>query len=578
MTVSGSVHAIVLAGGKASRMGGVDKPALVVGGRRMLDTALDAVADCECTVVVGPYRDDLPQHIVQVQESPSGAGPVAAVAAGFAALDSNPEDVIVVIASDLPFVCAETVRTLAERGSGGAAFAVDADDHVQFLFSAWSSSVLGAQLNALDSHANQPMKFLVPEHYARVPVTDGIDCDTRSDLEEARAASRRRSSPVSIDGARQAVLDGLTPLTPARLPLADAYGAALAEPLTAAEACPRQDVSAMDGYAVSGTGPWHLREEIRYAGGADALELDAGEAVRIATGAHLPRGASTVIRDEHALVEDGLLQRAQDAPVRDDARRRGEDWHPGHTLAPAGSRVGPAVVSAAASAEVTTALVRGPVRAHVVVTGDEIRRDGPLQDGQTRDSLSPILPALLSHCGVHSTSSAHLRDTPEGFDEVLSAITDTDVIVIVGATGGGAADNLRLALDRAGARVLVGRVAVRPGGSQVTATMPDGRVVLGLPGNPYAAVATLLAVLPTIVSALVGASPRAAVMGTVVNADEVRGDVTRILPATRLPDGYWRVDTSVRTAHLAGLVDRDALAVVRPEADNAPTELIPISD
>lgn len=330
----------------------------------------------------------------------------------------------------------------------------------------------------------------------------------------------------------------------------------------------------MDGYAVAGAGPWTLREEIRYAGYADALELEVGEAVRIATGAHLPRGASTVIRDEHCHLEHGLVHRSADAPGRDDVRRRGEDWHPGHTLAPAGTPVGPALLSAAAAAEVTEAVVRGPVRAHVVVTGDEIRRDGPLHDGQTRDSLGPILPTLLSHCGVHSSTQAHLRDTPEGFDQLLSDITHTDVIVIVGATGGGAADQLRHALDRAGARVLVGRVSVRPGGSQITATLPDGRVVLGLPGNPYAATVTLLAMLPAIVTALTVAAPRTTESGTVVNIDEVRTDVTRILPATRLSDGRWHVESSVGTAHLAGLIGRDAVAIVRPDADNSSTELI----
>lgn len=555
-------------------MGGVDKPALVVGGRRMLDTALDAVADCDRVVVVGPHRGDLATHLLQVQEQPAGSGPVAAVAAGFATIAAAPEDAVVVLAADLPFLRADTVRALVARCSASAAFAVDDTEHVQFLFAAWSADLLGARLKALVPHVNQPMKSLVPETYTRVPVTDGIDCDTRSDLHRARAQSRY--SPLSIDEARQTIIDTLTPLEAVRLPLAGAHGAALTEPLIAAEACPRQHVSAMDGYAVAGAGPWTLRDEIRYAGSADALELEIGEAVRIATGAHLPRGASTVIRDEHCHLEHGLVHRSADAPVRDDVRRRGEDWHPGHMLAPVGTRVGPALVSAAAASEVTDATVRGPVRAHVVVTGDEIRRDGPLHDGQTRDSLGPILPTLLSHCGVHSSTQAHLRDTLDGFDQLLSDITNTDVIVIVGATGGGAADQLRHALDRSGARVLVGRVSVRPGGSQITATLPDGRVVLGLPGNPYAATVTLLAMLPTVVTALIGATPRSTATGTVANIDEVCTNVTRILPATRLPDGRWHVDPSVGTAHLAGLIGRDAVAIVRPDAEGSPTELIPI--
>lgn len=68
-----TVDAIVLAGGRASRMGGVDKPAIVVGGRSMLDAALSAVSDCTRIVVVGPHRPELSPEILQAQEVPAGA-------------------------------------------------------------------------------------------------------------------------------------------------------------------------------------------------------------------------------------------------------------------------------------------------------------------------------------------------------------------------------------------------------------------------------------------------------------------------------------------------------------------------
>ncbi|MFZ2176528.1 MAG: molybdopterin-binding protein, partial [Rhodococcus sp. (in: high G+C Gram-positive bacteria)] len=143
-----------------------------------------------------------------------------------------------------------------------------------------------------------------------------------------------------------------------------------------------------------------------------------------------------------------------------------------------------------------------------------------------------------------------------------------DLIVIVGATGGGAADQLRAALDRAGAQLIVGRVRCRPGGSQVTALLPDGRVVLGLPGNPFAAVATLLTMVPSVVDALTGRTPAQPMLGSVVNAGEVAGDTVRILPAALQPDGLWRADAGIRTAHLAGLIGRDALALIPANADD----------
>ncbi len=546
-------------------MGGVDKPAIVVGGRRMLDTALDAVDGCTRIVVVGPPRGDVDSPVLQAQETPPGAGPVAGVAAGLAVLDANPSDRVILLASDLPFLEPTSVEVLADAlDDADAVFAADESGRLQFLLSAWRVAALSDRVRALGSTVNQPMKALVPEQFSTVTMHGITDCDTPEDVERARSTAT--DTPVTISEARRAILDTVPPLAPRVAPLSTALGATLTEPLLAAESLPRIAVSAMDGYAVAGEEPWLLRGDIRYAGGSEELELAEGEAARIATGAHLPSGATTVVRDEFAVAtstSDGpRLRRKEGAPVRDDVRRPGEDWSEGHRLAAKGTAVTPALASAAASAEAATAEVRGPVHAHVVVTGDEIRRDGPLRRGQTRDALGPVLPQFLSWCGIRTIADTHLRDTSDGFDELLREVRRPDLIVIAGATGGGAADQLRAALDRAAAQMVVRRVRCRPGGSQLTALLPDGRVVLGLPGNPYAAVATLLTTVPSIVTALTGRGPAPVAFGRITNASEVSGDAVRILPVVPEPDGTWRADPAIRTAHLAGLIGREALALV----------------
>ncbi|NUS94089.1 MAG: NTP transferase domain-containing protein, partial [Nocardia sp.] len=103
---------IVLAGGRASRMGGVDKPGLVVGGRSMLETALAAVAPLGRTVVVGPPRPDLGTHLLQTREPEPGSGPVAAVAAGITKLGAGPAAHIVILAADLPFLTDTAISEL----------------------------------------------------------------------------------------------------------------------------------------------------------------------------------------------------------------------------------------------------------------------------------------------------------------------------------------------------------------------------------------------------------------------------------------------------------------------------------
>lgn len=577
MTTTPPTAAVILAGGRGTRMGGVDKPGLIVHGRRLLDIALSATAHLDAVVVVGPHRPELAAHITQTQESPAGAGPVEAIWAGLSATRLPENAVVVVLASDLPYIEAGSVDALiaATSADNPVTCAVDENNRTQFLFSAWTLRELRQRLAALRRSSgleNQPMKALATEPFSTLRVAGTTDCDTPADIDRARSHPR-----LTIEQARIVITNALTPLTPHRADLADSLGATLAQPLVALGDLPRSDVSAMDGYAVSGDGPWRVRTEIRIAGADGQLDLREGEAIRIATGAHLPAGATSVIRDEYLSVDapSRTLRRLPDAPHRNDARPRGEDWGTGFTIAPTGTAVTPAVISAAASGEVFDALVRGPVRARVVVTGDEIRRTGPLREGQTRDSVGGILPYLLERNGARCVSNSHLRDTADSFERVLADATEQDLLVVIGATGGGAADEMRSALDRLGARTIVGRVASRPGGSQITAVLPSGRVVLGLPGNPYAAVTTLLTMLPTVVAALTGSETPPPLLGIIENAAAVSSDAVRLLPVTQSTYGRWRADPSVRTAHLAGLIGRSAFALVPAHAqDGALAEVV----
>ncbi|MEV6214067.1 NTP transferase domain-containing protein [Nocardia sp. NPDC051833] len=576
-----AADAIVLAGGRASRMGGVDKPAIVIGGRSMLDAALAAVGARGEIVVVGPHRPELDPRIQQVREVPPGSGPVAAIGTGLSALGPDPAPWIVVLAADMPFLTPATVDELLRRAAESttdAVFAIDASGRPQYLVGVWRRTALAAALAGLDALVNQPMKAIVPTETTLIELPGTGDCDTEEEVRRARATvADRATARLDLTAARARIAAELTPLVAYEAELGEVSGAALAAPIVAAGALPRFDVSAMDGYAVCGDGPWQLRRDIGFAGGARPVGLLPGEAVRIATGAHVPDGTTSVLRDEFADVTGDALTRRPDTPIRGDVRARGEDQMVGDLLAPAGTRVTAALRSAAASVEVTAGLVRGPVRARIVMTGDEIRSTGPLQAGQTRDSIGPVLPDLLAGLGVTVIDRVHLRDTDHGFDDMLTATAGFDLLVVVGATGGGAADQLRSAIARAEARVVVPRLAMRPGGSTVVAELPAGPTVLGLPGNPFAAIAVLLALTPAIVAARTAAPPPRPVYGPLHNATETAGPVQRITPARYVPEGGWTADTSVRTAHLAGLIDRDGLVIVPPDAtDGTIVEFLPL--
>ena len=106
--------AVVLAGGKAARLGGQAKPQLIVGGRPILAAVLDAVADAERRIVVGPAQP-VPPDVLLVREHPPRGGPVTAVRAGLAAAET---ELVVVLAGALPFLTAAVVGLLRERHTG----------------------------------------------------------------------------------------------------------------------------------------------------------------------------------------------------------------------------------------------------------------------------------------------------------------------------------------------------------------------------------------------------------------------------------------------------------------------------
>jgi molybdopterin-guanine dinucleotide biosynthesis protein A len=177
--------ALVLAGGAARRLGGVDKSTLTVGGASLLDRVLQASRGAERTVVVGPDRPtSRPVH--WTRELPVGAGPVAAVAAGLA-LVTAPH--VVLLAADLPFLQPSTLEALlAGLGEDGAVL-VDDTGREQWLCSAWRTEALrGAELTT-----DRLSRLLGDLRITRLALPVGVgevapwvDCDTQEDLQRAR--------------------------------------------------------------------------------------------------------------------------------------------------------------------------------------------------------------------------------------------------------------------------------------------------------------------------------------------------------------------------------------------------------
>ncbi|WP_431219384.1 molybdopterin molybdotransferase MoeA [Leifsonia xyli] len=280
------------------------------------------------------------------------------------------------------------------------------------------------------------------------------------------------------------------------VPVGRAAGLTLASDVRCARALPRFDNSAMDGWAVAGDGPWRVGEPVLAGNAPPTLPLAPGEARPVATGAPVPPGTLTVVRSEDAIPEvdgDAVLIDALATPDPGcDIRRAGEEAAPGDLLLAAGSVLTPPALGLLAAAGVTEVDVSAPPLVTFVAIGDELAGAEP-DPGRVTDSLTPAMPSLLAALGGRCATAVRALDRPE---DVAAAIlrARTETIITSGGTAHGPADPLRDALARLGADILVDGMDVRPGGSMLLAALPDGRHVMSLPGNPLAAVVTLLLV------------------------------------------------------------------------------------
>ncbi|SKB04550.1 molybdenum cofactor guanylyltransferase [Aeromicrobium choanae] len=177
-------HAIVLAGGRASRLGGIDKVLVPVDGRPLLARAIDAVAGAGAIAVVGPRRDlDLGREVVWVREDPPFAGPAHAVAAGLAALAPGEDDEVLVLAADH---VRPDLLVAALRDGTGNRVAVDPSGRRQWAASRVIASDLAAAVASQPTEGLSLRSLIGRLDPADVPVSTeaGADVDTPDDLEE----------------------------------------------------------------------------------------------------------------------------------------------------------------------------------------------------------------------------------------------------------------------------------------------------------------------------------------------------------------------------------------------------------
>ncbi|WP_028266176.1 molybdopterin molybdotransferase MoeA [Arthrobacter sp. MA-N2] len=371
--------------------------------------------------------------------------------------------------------------------------------------------------------------------------------------------------------ARQISFECATPIPAAPVALKDALGRILAADVRALQDVPHYASSAMDGWAVNGSGPWILAEP--------GHRLAPHQASPIVTGGLIPPGAKAVLRSESGVLttdEDGLPVLALGGNAKpgephngQHIRNAGEEAGAGELLIASGVVLNPAHLALAALTGRDELDVLGKPHVKLLMTGSEVVTTGVPLPGRVRDTFGPQLGAVVELLGGIRGEQLKVGDS---YEEWLSGLEEgelsperppADVVITTGGTGRSGTDHFRRAIAELGGRLLIDGIAMRPGHPAVLAELPDGRFVVGLPGNPLAAMMALFTIGAPLLAGL-GHGTLSDIeevpSGAMLDADPGR---TRLLPF-RFVYGLASPAQHAGPGMMRGLASADGVMVVPP--------------
>jgi molybdopterin molybdotransferase len=306
---------------------------------------------------------------------------------------------------------------------------------------------------------------------------------------------------IEYADARARVIAAAKALPSETVPLAEALGRTLARDIKAREAIPPFTKATMDGFAVRAA---DTHAAGRKAGGTVALEIlddlpagrfsrktvGPGQAVRIMTGAPLPRGADAVVMVEDTESSGRSVRVRRAVGPGDNIGLAGEDLGRGDTALERGTLIGPAEVGMLAAAGLVRAPVTRRPKLAVIATGDEIVEPGERKrHGQIRNANGPALTAMAERAGAAATYLGIARDRTASLASRLARAGDADVLVLSGGVSVGDYDLVKAGLEASGIEPVFWRVRIKPGKPAFFGRR-GRQLVFGLPGNPTSAMVT----------------------------------------------------------------------------------------
>lgn len=536
------ITGLILAGGQGRRMGRVDKGLQRLHGRRMVDHVYERLCPQVGGIVISANQNQdayrsfgvrvVSDMVTAAPGDDRGAGPLAGLHAG---LSVSRRPLLMSVPCDTPFIPADLVSRLqAQLEQAGAQIAVVRTGNQSHpVFALMRRSVLGHLSEFLKAGGRKIDHWYASLKLVEVDFPDAsafANINTREELQQweqhavaSSAAHTVTSSPAIKASSNplpaslpvrdaQALIRKQVPLPRARqtVSLRESLGRVLAEDVISPINVPAHDNSAMDGWAVRSQ-DLHAQEDTRLQEIGSALagvpfqgRVEAGQCVRITTGAVMPEGCDSVVVQEVARQEvsdrpDGItciwVPTGQSAGQN--RRLAGEDLAAGKPALRAGTRMNPAAIGLLASIGLTQVPVYQRLRVAILSTGDELCPPGqPLRAGQIYDSNRHTLWGLLQQLGCEVIDLGMVRDDPLLLEAALrQAAASADAVITSGGVSVGEADFTKPMMRKLG-EVEFWTIAMRPGrpmafGWIAAEDNSTHRAMLfGLPGNPVAVMVT----------------------------------------------------------------------------------------
>ena len=294
---------------------------------------------------------------------------------------------------------------------------------------------------------------------------------------------------LTLEEAQERVLRRTRLLPPESVPIGEAGGRVAAEDVRARVDLPSFASSAMDGFAVRAS---DLPATLRIAGESAAGRpyegrLETGDAVSISTGAVVPEGADAVVPIERVVCLDNEIEISYPTEPGAYVRPRGGDLAAGDVAVPAGSRLTPARLAAAAACGIAELACRRRPRVAVLATGSELVLPGAaLRPGQIYETNTLMLRSALVGTGAEIVSGPPVADDEAALRDALERGLAADVLVTSGGVSVGEHDLVRAVERDLGVEELFWRVSIKPG-KPVSFGVRGETLVFGLPGNPVSA-------------------------------------------------------------------------------------------